>query len=84
MTAEERHEENQAAYRRLKPTIDRNYPHGWFVAIDEGRVVADAATLDGLTAALQAAGKDSRDVLAVQAGVDYPDFVHILADGHPG
>ena len=81
MTEAERHQENQAAFRRLKPTIDRNYPHGRFVAIDGGQVVADAATLDELLAALAALGKDPKEGLAVQAGVEYPEFVWILLQG---
>ncbi len=84
MTEAERHQENQAAFRRLKPTIDQTYPHGRFVAIDGGQVIADAASLDDLGAALQAVGKDSPDVLVFQAGVAYPEFAHILADGHLG
>ena len=28
---------NETAYRRLKPEIDRTYPPGRFIAIDEGK-----------------------------------------------
>jgi hypothetical protein len=81
MTPEERHQENEAAYRRLKPTIDQSYPPGRFVAIDGGQIVADAATLDELLAALTALGKDPKEGLAVQAGVEYPEFAWILLPG---
>lgn len=40
----QKREENQAAYRRLKPIIAQTYPQGRFVAIDEGQIVADAAS----------------------------------------
>jgi hypothetical protein len=78
MIPAERQQENQAAFRRLKPVIDRSYPPERFVAIEGGQVIADAASLDELTLALKALGQDSADVLVVQAGVDYPEFVHIL------
>ena len=61
--------------------IDQTYPHGQFVAIHEGRIVADAATFDELSTALDAMGKDSAEILVVQAGVDYPEnaviFLHM-------
>jgi hypothetical protein len=69
---------NQAAFRRLKPTIDRSYPHGRFVAIDSGAIVADAVQFDELTRQLSAMGRNARDVLIVQAGHDYPDYADIL------
>jgi len=74
----QQHAENQAAFRRLKPMIDQSYPKDRYVAIDGGRILADAATFDELTAALKSIGKDSPDVLVVQAGVDYPEFAYIL------
>jgi hypothetical protein len=83
MKSTERQQENQAAFRRLKPVIDHSYAPGRFVAIEGGKVIADAASLDELTLALKAIGQDSADVLVVQAGVDYPDFVHILAGINP-
>jgi hypothetical protein len=69
---------NETAYRNLKPMIDSKYPKGRFVAIHGGAVVADARTLDELLAALTSLGKDPKESLAVQAGVDYPDYVEIL------
>ena len=61
------YEQNQTAYRSLKPTIDQTYPKGRFVAIHEGKVVADAADLEGLRQAVLAQGKDPMQALAVQA-----------------
>lgn len=68
MTSEQQQQLDEAAYRRLKPSIDRTYPHGRFVAVDGGRVVADAASFRELESALAAGGYDARDVLVVQAG----------------
>ena len=80
MSAEPDRDENQAAYRRLKPVIDRTYPHGWFVAIDGGRIIADAATFEELSAALAALGKDSPHVLVAEAGEDmHPESGVIFA-----
>jgi hypothetical protein len=72
------HGKNQAAYDKLKRELCNRYPSGRFVAIDDGQVVADAATFDELTEALAAIGKDRPDVFVVQAGIDYPDEVVIL------
>jgi hypothetical protein len=73
--------QNEAAYDNLRPTIDRAYPKGRFVAIYGGRIVADAATLPELLGALAALGLDPQKSLAVQAGVHHPDFVYILLSG---
>ncbi len=75
---DEARENNQAAYRRLKATITETFPPGRLVAIHEGQIVADAADFDVLKAALRALGKNPRDVLVVQAGVEYPETVVIL------
>jgi hypothetical protein len=69
---------NQIAYRKLKPQIDRRYPPNRFVAIADGRIVADASDFDELQTRLQKIGKDARDTLVVQAGVTYPDNVTIF------
>jgi hypothetical protein len=71
-------QKNQAAFKRVKPELANRYPPGWFVAFDDGEIVADAATFDDLTAALAAIGKDRPDILVVQAGVNYPEEVFIL------
>jgi hypothetical protein len=71
-------EDNQATYVRLKMAIDRDYPKGQFVAILDGQIIADAPTFAELSARLRATGKDSPDVLVVEAGANYPDYVTIL------
>lgn len=71
-------DDNEAAYRRLKEAIAREYPRGQFVAIFGGQIVADAPTFEELSARLQATGKDSRDILVVEAGVEYPEYVTIF------
>jgi hypothetical protein len=81
MIPDNKRTENEMAYRRLKTTIDRTYAKGRFIAIHNQQVVADSATLDELLAALSALGLNSKDCLAVQAGVDYPDFAFILVSG---
>ncbi len=70
--------QNEAAYRALKATIDRSYPRGHYVAIDDGQISADAATFDELMLRVKALGKDPREGLAVQAGADYPEYGVIL------
>lgn len=70
--------QNEAAYRAQKADIDRLYPPGRFLAIAAGKIVTDAETLPGLVEKLKGLGIDPKTTLAVQAGVDYPDFVHIL------
>ncbi len=69
---------NQRAYRELKPIIDQTYPRGQFVALHQGRVLADAVSFQELDAALTAKGLTSRDILVVEAGVQYPDYADIL------
>ena len=56
MTPEQRIEENSATYWRLRPTIDRTYPKGWAVAIDAGRIIADARTFEELEDRLRRKG----------------------------
>jgi hypothetical protein len=71
-------QQNEAAYERLKPSIDQTYPAGRFVAIHEGRIVGDAASFVELDRMLTANGLTSPEILVIQAGVDYPDYVDIL------
>src|SRR5438552_18566476 len=68
---------NEIAYRNLKPTIDRTYPKGQLIAIHNQQIVANAATFPELLANLAAQGLNSKECLAVQAGVDYLDFAYI-------
>lgn len=74
---------NQTAYRRLKEFIDANYPAGRFLAISQGKIIADAGDFDGINVALQKLSCESSAVLVVQAGADYPDTVTIFALGRP-
>ena len=69
---------NQTAFRQLKPSIDRTYPYGRFVAIDGGQIVADSADIADLLRILTGRGSDTREVLVIQAGHEYPDYVDIL------
>jgi hypothetical protein len=75
------HQLNQAAYRRLKDTIDRGYAPGRFVAIAGGQVVADAARLEEIRSLVAAKGHDPTEALVVQAGVDYPETAVIFVQG---
>lgn len=69
---------NYEAYRRLKPSIDRNYPAGHFVAIVDGRIIADAARFEELDRVLEALGLEPQQTFVVQAGVDHPETGIIL------
>jgi hypothetical protein len=75
---------NQAAYRQLRSFIQQNYPTGRFIAISGGKIIADAGHFEELNSILHQMGNDSPEVLVVQAGVDYPETVTIVAQGaHP-
>lgn len=67
-----------AVYRRLKETIDKTYPDGWFVASADDQIVAAAVEFRELERMLRAQGKDPRNVLVIEADVDYPDCVTIF------
>jgi len=73
MSANEKRQANQVAFRTLKPTIDRRYPSGHFVAIDDEEIIADATDFESLVAAIRQRGKQPENVLVVQAGVEYPE-----------
>jgi hypothetical protein len=73
-------ESNQIAFRRLAKLINQTYPHGRFVAIADGCVVADAPSFGELESALRSLGRDSENVLVVQAGVEYPESAVIFSD----
>jgi hypothetical protein len=77
------YEINNAAYRRLKETISRTYPRGWFIGIAESQIVGAAADFRTLESNLRAQGKDPRHVLVVQAGTDYPEYVTIFVSTAP-
>ena len=69
---------NETAYRRLEDRIEETYPHGQFVALVGGGIVADAADFDELDAKLEAAGFDPFAAFVFQAGHYYPRFAIIF------
>jgi len=69
-----------AWYTEHKQMIDRRFPAGRFVAVEEGQIVADAESHRLLVESLQQQGKSPKDLLIVQAGVDYPDAAVIFAN----
>jgi hypothetical protein len=71
-------ETNHAAFHRLKPEIDRRFPEGHWVAIEDGRLIADAPTVDQLEERLRASEQDSAHVFVARARVDYDQDVDIL------
>lgn len=80
MSPEERNAVNQAAFPKLKPVIDANYPLNQFVAIAGGEIVADDADFEQLQLKLAALGLDDHpmSVLVERAGDDTPDYLEIL------
>ena len=68
----------QASYKKMKASIDETYPKGRFVALDAGKIVADAARFDDLSVLVEARGKKLKDLFVVQAGVEYPESVTIF------
>ena len=46
MATEQIRQDNHAAYRRMKPRIDRDYRAGRFLAIHLGEVIGDADTIN--------------------------------------
>jgi hypothetical protein len=72
------HQRHMAAYRRMKGSIDTTYPPGWFVAIADDQVVGTSATFGELERLLRGQGRDPRQVLVVEAGVNYPEQVTIF------
>ena len=71
-------EKKQSAFQSAKEELTAHYPPGHFIAFNDGRIVADAASFDQLTEALAAVDKDRPEVFVVQVGVEYPDEVFIL------
>ena len=67
-----------AAYQTLKEKIRQTYPHGYFVSIAQNRIVAATADFRKLKGLVRAEGFDLRNVLIVEAGVSYPDFVSLF------
>jgi len=78
MDAVQDSDQRMAAYRRLKPSIDQGHPKGTFVAIANDRIIATAASFDSILDSIRDTGRDPRQVLVIQAGIDYPDYVTIF------
>jgi hypothetical protein len=74
-------EANEAAFRKLKPTIDQTYPPGRMVAIYDGKIVADATGIEELIQAVEREGINPREALAVESGKNYSEYVVILPLG---
>ena len=73
-----KHDQNQTAYQTLRDVIDSQYPAGQFVAIDGGRVIADAESFDALRSRIQALGKIAEETFIVQARASHPQQVVIF------
>lgn len=56
----------------LQREVDRRFPAGQFVAVESGTVVADADTHRQLVQKLASQGKSPKDLVILQAGVEYP------------
>jgi hypothetical protein len=78
MDASAEYERNSAAYRRIKVVIKATYPHGWFVGIADEQIIDAAASFRELETQLRTRGRDTRNVLVVEAGVDYPEYASIF------
>ena len=65
-------------YEEIKQAIDKRFPPGQFVAVDDGCVIADGETHAELDQALAALGRSPHGRLVVQAGVEYPKEAIIL------
>lgn len=79
MADQKERERNNAAYQRMKETINQTYPRGSFVGIADDQIVGAAANFRDLECLLQAQGRDPRRILVVEAGVAYPEHVTIFA-----
>jgi len=78
MTGNQEYDRNNAAYHRMKEMLRQTFPKGWFVGIADEQIVGNAASFQDLQCLLQATGRDPRNVLVVEAGVDYPEFANIF------
>lgn len=78
MSAAEQYDQQVAAYRRLKASIVQGYPNGSFVAIADDRIIASAPTFRELQDSIRSQGRDPRQVLVAQVGMDLPEYVTIF------
>ncbi len=66
--------------KTIKEEIARRYPSGQFVAIQSGECIADAVSHRELVSKLSTMGLSPKDMLILQAGVEYPESAIILLD----
>ncbi len=78
MATTDEHTVNEAAYRRMKDQIDREYEKGVYVALAAGRIVGDNDDILELHAQMTEAGYHTPDVMVVQAGVERLESAFIL------
>lgn len=69
---------NQDAFELVKSKLSERFPMGHFIAFDDGRLVANADSFDGLSDALDRIGKNRPDVFVVQVAEHYPEQIFIL------
>ena len=67
--------QHDPAYRRVKSTVDNQYPRGWFVAVANDRVLAAAADFHTVEEQLRARAIDPGGVRVIESGVEYPETV---------
>ena len=75
LTEEEVVRNNHLAYVRLQPEIDAKYPIDWFVAVHEGRIVADADSFEALDDVLRQRNLKGQNLLVVQSGQDNSELI---------
>jgi hypothetical protein len=80
MSRDEEHQLNETAFRSLRESIAKEFPHGQLVAISGGQVVASAARLEDLRSLLLGLGKDPARTLVVRAGVEYPETATLFLE----
>jgi hypothetical protein len=67
----------QLAFDALQDSINESYPRGHFVAVHNGRIIADAHGFDELAAILKATGVDPKKSVVMQAGRRVSNYVFI-------
>lgn len=68
----------------IQRELGLRFPKGRFVAVDAGVVVADAETHRQLVETLQSQGKSPKDLLIIEAGVEYPASAVVFSAGLAG
>jgi hypothetical protein len=69
---------DKVALRQFLAEIDARYPLGWFVAIEDGNVIAASADFHEVVNMLVAQGRNPRDTMVVEAGARRPEYITIL------